>query len=150
MTRRGFTLLEMAVTATVVAVLAAGILPLTLNKVRRDRELHLRRALLELRGAIDAYRAVVLQNPAKGPPPANDGYPASLEALVEGVTPPGAKKKVRFLRRIPTDPFTGEATWGLRSMADDPASATWGGGDVFDVHSLAPGKGSDGIAYRRW
>ncbi|WP_306601146.1 type II secretion system protein [Geothrix sp. 21YS21S-2] len=150
MTRRGFTLLEMALAATVLAVFASGILPLAMNKVRRDRELQLRRALLELRAAIDGYRAAALQNAAKGPPPANDGYPASLEALVEGVTVPGKEKKVRLLRRIPTDPFTGKAEWGLRSMADDPDSATWGGGDVFDVHSLAPGEGANGIAYRHW
>jgi general secretion pathway protein G len=150
MTQRGFTLMEMLVTATVLAILASAMVPLARNGVRRQKELELRRDLRELRTAIDAYKAAADGNKIKGPPPENNGYPESLDILVEGVPVTGRNGKVRFLRRIPVDPLTDQAEWGLRAMGDDPEASGWGGGNVFDVHSLAPGKGSNGIPYRDW
>lgn len=150
MTRRGFTLLEVLVTVTVLAILTAGIFPLARNGVRRERELELRRDLRELRLALDAYKAAAEANKIQGPPPENNGYPEALDVLVDGVPATGRNAKVKFLRRIPVDPFTGKAEWGLRALNDDPSSTSWGGGNVFDVHSLAPGKGSNGIPYRDW
>jgi general secretion pathway protein G len=148
--RRGFTLMEMLLTATVLAILASAVLPLSRNSVRRGKEQDLARALAEMRAAIDAYKAAAEQQRIKAPPPEAFGYPASLEALVDGVPAQGKEQKIKFLRRIPVDPLTGRAEWGLRSMADDPSSPTWGGGHVFDVHSLAPGKGSNDVPYRDW
>jgi general secretion pathway protein G len=147
---RGFTLLEMLLTATVLLVIASSVLTLTGNAVRRERERTLLRGLRELRAAIDAYKEAADQKRIKPPSPATNGYPESLEALVEGVPAQDKPVKVRFLRRIPVDPLTGRAAWGLRSMADDPLSGTWGGGDVFDVYSLAPGTGSNAVPYRQW
>jgi general secretion pathway protein G len=69
---------------------------------------------------------------------------------VEGVSTDKASVKIRFLRSIPVDPFTGKAEWGLRSIADDPTSTSWGGGNVYDVYSLAQGTGSNGVPYREW
>jgi general secretion pathway protein G len=146
----GFTLLEMLVTATVLAILASAVIPMARNGVRRERELELRRELRELRGALDAYKAAADGNKIKGPPPENLGYPESLDVLVEGVAVTGKNAKIRFLRRIPVDPFTNKAEWGMRSLQDDATSSSWGGGNVFDVYSLAQGKGSNEIPYRQW
>ena len=140
----------MLVTATVLVILASAVLPMARNGIRRQKELELRRDLREMRMAIDSYKASAEANKIKAPAPENNGYPESLEILVEGVPVTGKTAKVRFLRRIPVDPFTGKAEWGLRAMGDDPGSAGWGGGDVFDVYSLAPGKGANGIPYRQW
>ena len=148
--QRGFTLLEMLVTATVLVILASAVVPMARNGVRRQRELELRRDLRELRGALDAYKTAADANKIKSPPPENNGYPESLDILVEGVPVAGKNAKVRFLRRIPVDPFTNKAEWGMRSLADDPTSSGWGGGNVFDVYSLAQGKGANEIPYRQW
>lgn len=147
----GFTLLELVVTATVLLILASAVIPLAKNSLRREKELELRRDLREMRMAIDAYKAAVDQQKIKPPPQENNGYPETLEALVEGQTLTGSpSRKMRFLRRIPMDPFTGKAEWGLRSVNDDPDSTSWGGGNVYDVYSLAPGKGANGVPYKDW
>ena len=147
----GFTLLEMLVTCTVLVILASAVIPMAKNGIRRERELDLRRDLREMRRAIDDYKAKVDQQKIKPTSVENLGYPESLEILVEGVQMKDkATGKVRFLRRIPVDPFTGKPEWGLRSLTDDPTSTGWGGGNVYDVYSLAPGVGSNGIAYNQW
>jgi general secretion pathway protein G len=147
---RGFTLLEMLVTATVLLILASAVMPMARNGIRRQKELELRRDLREMRTAIDQYKSMVDQQKIKPPAPENNGYPESLEKLVEGETLTGKTSKMRFLRRIPVDPFTNKAEWGMRSITDDPTSTGWSGGNVYDVYSLAPGNGSNGIAYREW
>src|SRR5882724_1963476 len=58
--------------------------------------------------------------------------------------------KVRFLRKIPVDPMTGKAEWGLRAIQDDPDSHSWGGHNVFDVYSLSTGMAMDGTNYADW
>jgi len=150
MGRLGFTLLEMLVTLTVLMILASSVIPMARNGVRREKELELRRDLREMRTAIDLYKSQVDQQKIKAPAPENYGYPESLEKLVEGETMMGKTTKMRFLRRIPVDPFTGKAEWGLRSISDDPANSGWGGGNVYDVYSLAPGEGSNEIPYKEW
>ena len=147
----GFTLLELIVTATVLLILASVAVPLAKNSLRREKELELRRDLREMRMAIDSYKAAVDQQKIKPPPQENNGYPESLETLVEGVPLTNSpSRKMKFLRRVPMDPFTGKAEWGLRSLSDDPDSTSWGGGNVYDVYSLAPGKGSNGKDYKEW
>jgi general secretion pathway protein G len=148
--QRGFTLLEVLVTATVLVILASAVMPMARNGIRRQKELELRRDLREIRMAIDDYKAKVDQQKIKAPAPENNGYPESLEILVEGVGMTGTTRKMRFLRRIPVDPFTNKAEWGLHSISDDPAASGWGGSNVYDVYSLAQGKGSNGIPYREW
>jgi len=148
--QRGFTLLEMAVTATILLILASTVIPMAKNGVRRQRELELRRSLREMRMAIDSYKTMAEQRKIKAPPPENNGYPESLELLVEGAPTDKATMKIRFLRRIPIDPFTGKAEWGLRSISDDPGSTSWSGGCVYDVYSNATGTGSNGVPYREW
>jgi general secretion pathway protein G len=153
---RGFTLVELLVTVTIVALLASIALPLAELSIQRGREQDLRRALRELREAIDAYkRAADEQRVARSAD--QSGYPPSLAALVEGV--PDAKSlsgaKIYFLRRIPRDPFapdpgaSPERSWGLRSYASPPESPG-AGKDVFDVYSLSDGVGLNGVPYREW
>jgi general secretion pathway protein G len=148
--QRGFTLLEMLVTAAVLMILASSVMPMARNGIRRQKELELRRDLREMRLAIDDYKKQVDQQKIKAPAPENNGYPESLEKLVEGETMMGKTTKMRFLRRLPVDPFTNKADWGMRSITDDPTSTGWGGGNVYDVYSLAPGTGSNEIPYKEW
>jgi general secretion pathway protein G len=58
--------------------------------------------------------------------------------------------KVRYLRKIPVDPMTGKAEWGMRSVQDDPDSTSWGGHNVFDVYSQSTGTATDGSKYSNW
>jgi general secretion pathway protein G len=147
----GFTLLELVVTATVLLILASVTVPLARNGLRRQQELELRRDLRELRLAIDEYKRQAEQQKIKAPPAEANFYPESLDILVEGVPMAGsASRKVHFLRRIPVDPLTGKAEWGLRNTSDDPTSTSWGGGHVYDVYSLSKGTGMNGIPYSQW
>jgi general secretion pathway protein G len=150
----GFTLLELIITLAIIAILAAGTIPIARNMIKREREMELRRNLRELRKAIDSYK-VACENGQVGPLDRkleDECYPPSLEVLVEGIHPPNkGDSTVRFLRRIPKDPFTGKEEWGLRSVQDDPTSTSWGGQNVYDVFSKAIGNALDGkTQYKDW
>jgi general secretion pathway protein G len=149
--QRGLTLVELIVAFTIMSLLATMAVPLARYKVRRDKERELRYALREIHTAIDKYKD--LSDAGKLPPAklGTDGYPESLEVLVEGVKTAGeVDKKMRFLRRIPRDPFTRSTDWGLRSNQDDPTSTSWGGQNVFQVYSKTTEKSPDGTAYSEW
>lgn len=147
---RGFTLTELVVVCAVMGVLATVALPSVKYTKKRLKEMELRAALREMRSAIDEFK----RYSDAGLIPielGTDGYPSELEVLVEGVEVIGqVNKKVRFLRRIPVDPMTGKAEWGLRSYQDEPDSTSWGGENVFDVYSLSQGVGLDGVPYSQW
>lgn len=148
---RGLTLVELIVSFTIMALLTTMAVPLARYKVRQQKERELRMALREIRTAIDKYKD--LSDAGKIPPGkiGTEGYPESLEQLVEGVKLAGSiDKKIRFLRRLPRDPFTGKAEWGIRSMQDDPKSQSWGGQNVFDVYSKTLEKARDGTPYAEW
>ena len=153
---RGFTLIELVVTVAIVGVLALAAAPLLETTVRRQQESELRAALREIRGAIDAYRRAV-DDGRIAKRADESGYPTRLEDLYQGVDnrqDPG-KGKLYFLRRLPRDPFNNDPaldaaqTWGKRSYASPP-DAPVEGADVFDVYSLSPGVGLDGVPYREW
>ncbi len=149
--RRGMTLVELIVAFTIMALLTTMAVPLARYKVRRDRERDLRYALREMRTAIDKYKD--LSDAKQIPPPSidSDGYPTTLEELVDGVKLAGTvDKKIRLLRRIPKDPITGTSDWGKRSTRDDPNSNSWGGQNVFDVYSKSSEKAGDGTPYSEW
>jgi len=154
--KTGFTLIELVITVAIVALLASVALPVTELAVQRTKEQELRRNLREIREAIDAYKQAADEGRIKKSID-ESGYPKKLELLVEGVEDQKSPKKdkIYFLRRLPRDPFGTEpdvsasATWGKRSYAsppDDPKE----GDDVFDVYSVAPGKGINGQPYRDW
>ena len=153
---RGFTLIELMVTVAIVALLAGIGLPLAELTVRRHREQALHAALREIRTALDAYKLAVDQGRIRKSAD-QSGYPDSLDALVLGVEDARSpeRKKIYFLRRLPRDPLFPEAearaadTWGKRSYASPPDAPTEGA-DVYDVYSLAPGVGLNGVAYRDW
>ena len=152
----GFTLVELMVTATIVAVLATVALPLAELTVKRNRESELRAALRELRGAIDAYKQAVDDGRVLKAADAS-GYPPSLEMLVDGVEDARSAKKTKiyFLRRLPRDPLHPDPqaapaqTWAKRSY-DSPPDEPREGRDVYDVHSMSGADGINGIPYRTW
>src|ERR687888_559740 len=118
--------------------------PLAKVAIKRERERELRRALWEMRDAIDRYKDAADRG-AFQIKLGSEGYPPDMETLVKGVDVGG--KKVRFLRRIPVDPMTGDTEWGLRSMQDEPDSTSWGGQNVFDVYSKSTSEALDGTKY---
>ena len=147
---RGFTLVELIAAITIILLLTSVALPLARVQVQRTRAVELRRNLRDLRQAIDRYKDFSDRGmiPIKAD---TFGYPPDLETLVEGVVLKGTSTaKYKFLRRIPVDPMTGKADWGLRSMQDDPDSRSWGGQNVFDVHSKSQGTALDGTHYADW
>src|SRR5687767_11070642 len=112
----GFTLVELMVVLTVIALLLSVVVPDYVGRMKRAEEAVLQENLSVMRDALDKHYADAGR------------YPASLDELV-------AK---RYLRLIPSDPFTrSPATW----VAVPPADPKKGG--VFDVHSAAKG-------YERW
>jgi len=149
--QKGLTLVELIVAFTIMLILTSMAVPLARAKVRAERERQLRFALDEMRHAIDKYKDLADAG-AFGPiKQGSDGYPESLQQLVDGVKLTGAKDQtLHLLRRIPRDPFTGTTDWGMRSDQDDPTSMSWGGQNVFDVYSKTYEKAPDGKPYAEW
>ena len=143
----GFSLIELIIAITIMGILAGAAVPIARVRVKRDKERELRRDLWEMRDAIDRYRDAADRG-AFQTKVGSDNYPPDLETLVNGVDVQG--KKVRFLRRIPVDPMTGKAEWGLRSDQDEPDSTSWGGQNVFDVYTQSQGTAIDGTKYADW
>jgi general secretion pathway protein G len=150
----GMTLLELIISCAILMILSTAALPIARWTAYREREKELRKDLLDMRQAIDHYkdladRGMIRVDINSG------GYPPDLETLVKGVplasvTGGSQGKKIHFLRRIPTDPMTKQANWGLRSVEDDPDSMDWGGKDVFDVYSKSTATALDGTKYSDW
>jgi general secretion pathway protein G len=148
--QRGFTLIELIVTIFIISILVGLAIPLARNSIKREKEFELRAALREMRLAIDNYknasdRGLIMQKVD------TDGYPETLQVLVDGVQMTGTvDKKLKLLRRIPKDPMTNSSEWGLRSYQDDPKMNSWGGQDVFDVYTKSEGTAFDGTKYKEW
>lgn len=151
---RGYTFVELLVVTTILLIIASAAMPLARVTVQRQREGELRRALREIRTAIDKYKDGVdngligSTNVRAG----SEGYPEDLDILVEGVSVANdaSGRKLKFLRRIPFDPMTGKPEWGKRAYQDEPDSTSWGGGNVYDVYSLSDGTALDGTKYKDW
>ncbi|MGO8790370.1 MAG: type II secretion system protein [Terriglobia bacterium] len=146
----GFMLIELIAAITILLVLTTLALPLARNSIIRARETRLHEDLRTIREAIDRYKFDSDQGriPIKVD---TMGYPPDLQTLVDGVPMKGTVKgKYKYLRRIPIDPMTGSADWGLRAMQDDPDSKSWGGENVFDVYSKGQGTALDGTQYGDW
>jgi len=118
--------------------------------VVREKEAVLRHNLDEIRDAIDRYKDAA-EHQAIRVEIGTEGYPPDLQTLVTGVKLGNSgDKKIVFLRKIPIDPMTGRADWGLRAVQDDPDSKNWSGKDVFDVYSQSTGTAMDGSKYSDW
>lgn len=146
----GFTILELMVAVSILLVLATMALPVAQVKIKREKEVELRRALRDIRTAIDRYKDAADQG-LIAVDVDTEGYPPTLETLVEGVELAGKPdRRVRFLRRIPRDPFTNSTQWGMRGVQDAPDSRSWNGENVFDVFSRSNGVALDGTRYADW
>ena len=145
----GLTLVELIIVVAIVAILASAALPIARFQVKRQKEQELRSDLWEMRAAIDAYKDAIELHGAPIQTKADSmNYPPDLQTLVDGVDI--QDKKVRFLRKIPTDPMTNSTDWGLRSNQDDADSTSFGGQNVFDVYTKSQGTALDGTKYSTW
>jgi general secretion pathway protein G len=149
--QRGLTLVELIVAFTILLILSSMAVPLARARVRMERERELRYCLREMQNAIDKYKDYCDAGYFGPPKLGTNCYPETLEILVEGQklnTPDG--KKVKFLRKVPKDPFTGSMEWGMRSDQDDPKSTTWGGQNVFNVYTKTTEKDASGTPYAEY
>ena len=149
---RGFTLIEILTVTVIIGILAAATIPLAKNAFQREKEIDLRRALRQLRTALDDYKKFVAENKIEMDEDTY-GYPEKLEDLVKGIEYNDKKNKkriVKFLRRIPIDPINASPDWGLRSYQDKFGSRSWGGKNVWDVYCDSDKKALDGTSYRDW
>ena len=144
---RGLTLAELIVTVAILTILMSAAVPLVRFQVKRQKERELHYDLWMMRAAIDKYKDAADRG-AFQTKVDSQNYPPDLQTLVDGVEVQG--KKLRFLRKIPKDPRTGDTDWGLRSMQDDPDSDSWGGQSVFDVYSKSQKTALDGRKYDTW
>lgn len=152
--KKGFTLTEMLVTLTILAILAAAVIPLAKTAVKREKEIELRRNLRLIREALDAYKKLADEKKIEFEED-TEGYPPDLETLIKGVEFKGEEEEsetkiIKFLRRIPKDPMTNSYEWGLRSYQDDPDSETWGEENVYDVYTKSQATALDGTKYKDW
>ena len=142
--------MEVLVCVAILLILAGAVMPVAKVTIKRQKELELHRDLRMMRQAIDLYKQYSDQGLIEKEGIDSEGYPPDLEILVKGVSQVGSTKKLKFLRRIPVDPFTHEAEWGLRSYQDDHDSRSWGRQNVYDVYTLHEGKALDGTKYQDW
>jgi len=151
---RGYTFIELIVVSAMILILASAIMPLAKVTATRQREAELRRALREMRTAIDKYKdaADAQQIASLEIKAGSEGYPPDLDTLVEGVAVQNdaTGRKLKFLRRVPVDPMTHKDEWGRRSYQDEPDATRWGGQNVFDVFTTYDGTALDGTKYRDW
>ena len=154
MLERGYTFVELLVVTTIVIILASAVQPLARVTIQRTREVELRRVLREMRTAIDKFKdaADAGQIPTTELKANSEGYPPDLQTLVDGVSVANdaTGRKLKFLRRVPLDPTTGDDEWGLRAQQDKPDTTSWGGQNVYDVYSKSPGTALDGTRYKDW
>lgn len=143
-------MVELTIVCAIIMILTAMVIPISRYAGQRRKELELRYDLRLMRNAVDKYK----QYSDAGLIPVDlgtDGYPKTLDVMVEGVDQIGQiHKKLKFLRRVPVDPMTGKADWGLRSLQDEANATSWGGQNVYDVYSLSGDRGIDKSSYRDW
>ncbi|HTC61841.1 MAG TPA: type II secretion system protein [Candidatus Saccharimonadales bacterium] len=146
--QKGITLLELIMSIAILLILSSAALPVFRQTIVRQRETELRRDLREMRNAIDRYKDLADKNLIHSAVGSN-GYPPDLETLVKGVNF-GPTDRVRFLRRIPVDPMTGQKEWNVQSLQDSPDTQSSDGSNLFDIHSKSQAIAIDGTAYSTW
>jgi general secretion pathway protein G len=146
----GMTLIELIIACSILLVLTSAAMPIMRYTIVHKREEELRYDLRQMRDAIDRYKDLADRNLIRIEV-GSEGYPPDLDTLVKGVQlGAGNDRKIRFLRKIPKDPMTGLTEWNLLAVQDDPDSTSWGGKNVFDVHSKSQGTATDGTKYSEW
>jgi general secretion pathway protein G len=146
----GLTLLELIIACSILMILSGAALPIARFSIMRKKEAELRYDLRQMHDAIDRYKDAADRNQIRVEV-GSEGYPPDLETLVKGVQlGASSDKKIRFLRAVPTDPMTGQKDWNLLAVQDDPDSTSWGGKNVFDVHSKSQATALDGTKYSEW
>lgn len=146
----GMTLLELIIACAILMILSSAALPVAKFSIIHKKEAELHRDLREMRDAIDRYKDAA-DNHAFRTELGSENYPPDLDTLVKGVSiGANSERKLRFLRRIPVDPMTGRADWGMRCVSDDADSSNWCGKNVFDVFSKSMAQASDGTKYSDW
>ncbi|HEY0841893.1 type II secretion system protein [Methylotenera sp.] len=153
---KGFTLIELLVSLVLLALLVSSAAPMMQLSAKRTKEQELKKALWQIRDAIDHYKQAVDDGLIKKSID-QSGYPPSLKALVAGVenTQDPKKRKIYFMRNIPRDPFatdtsvSADETWGKRSYTSS-FQAPEAGDDVYDVHSLSNEIGINQQPYSEW
>lgn len=150
----GLTYIEMLLVVAIVALLATGVLPMVHHRVRHQKEIDLKAALREMRQAIDLYAEYAAYGQIEPWDLDWNGYPEDLEMLVEGAEVKESAETepvvIKFLRRIPVDPMTGEADWDCRGYRDDPDDRSGSCDDLYDVYSRSPDQALDGSYYKDW
>ena len=151
---QGYSFVELLIVTAILFILASAVVPLAQVTSQRQRESELRASLRQVRTAIDKFKDAVdagriAQTELS---PGSEGYPPDLETLVDGVPIQNDQSgaKLKFLRKIPTDPITNSTEWGLRAYQDKPDATTWGRGNVFDIHSKSSATALDGTKYKDW
>jgi general secretion pathway protein G len=152
--QHGYSFVELLIVTAILFILASAVMPLAQVTSQRQRESELRTALRQMRTAIDRFKDAVDTGriPQSELSPGSEGYPPDLETLVEGVSLANDQTgaKLKFLRKIPTDPMTNSTEWGLRAYQDKPDATSWGRGNVFDVYTKSGGTALDGTKYKDW
>jgi general secretion pathway protein G len=143
------TMLELIIACSILLILSSMALPVYRYTIVRERERELRYDLRAMRDAIDRYHDLANQHKFRTPV-GSDNYPKDLDNLVQGESIGADGKRLVFLRKIPVDPMTGKADWGLRCSSDDYDSKSWCGTNVFDVYSTATLTAMDGTKYSDW
>jgi general secretion pathway protein G len=150
LSEKGMTLLELILACAILMILSSAALPIARFTLVHKKEELLRYNLRQMKDAIDRYKDLADSNKIRVEV-GSEGYPPDFDTVVKGVKlGAGDDKKVRFLRRVPIDPMTGQADWGLRCVSDDPDSTSWCGKNVFDVYSKSQATASDGTRYANW
>jgi general secretion pathway protein G len=151
---RGLTLIELVSCSAIILVLASVAIPVANTWVKRRKELELRQALREIRGAIDRFQWDVEHIQSMGMKlngTNEEHYPEKIEWLYEGFDIGDAvDTKIKYLRRLPVDPLTGKAEWATRSSRDKPGSFGTDGMNIFDVHTKSEAIALDGTPYAKW
>ena len=152
----GLTLVELLVTLVILSILATAALPYAEVAVRRDKEIELRRALRDLRSAIDTFHDDWNGGKISRTSGSDDGYPKSLQVLIDGADSGDAKgSRRKYLRRVPAIPSPNRRSlpaeqWVLRAYQDAADSLVWGERNVYDVRSASDGVALNGAHYADW
>lgn len=149
------TLVELICVSAIILVLAGVAIPVAQTTVKRQKEIELRRALREIRTALDRFQVDAQRYPGIRTNLLNtvneEGFPEELEWLVEGVDiGDSAGTRIKYLRRIPRDPITRSSEWLTRSSRDRPDSLFSDGINIFDVRSKSEKIALDGTRYSEW